>query len=63
MELQHGLRTTLVMRQIKASTEATAFVADNPHALFVINANAALPDNDLFAINMDFATATTGTND
>ena len=44
---------------IKASTEATAFVADNPHALFVINANAALPDNDLF-INMDFATATTG---
>ena len=46
---------------IKPSTEATAFVADNPDALFVINANAALPDNDLF-INCDFATATTGTD-
>ena len=44
---------------IKASTEATAYVADNPDALFVINANAALPDNDLF-INCNFATATTG---
>jgi len=46
---------------IKASTEATAYVADNPDALFVINANAALPDNDLF-INCNFATATTGTD-
>ena len=46
---------------IKPSTEATAFVADNPEALFVINANAALPDNDLF-INCNFATATTGTD-
>ena len=46
---------------IKPSTEATAFVADNPDALFVINANAALPDNDLF-INCNFATATTGTD-
>ena len=46
---------------IKPSTKATAFVADNPDALFVINANAALPDNDLF-INCDFATATTGTD-
>ena len=46
---------------IKASTEATAYVADNPDALFVLNANAALPDNDLF-INCDFATATTGTD-
>jgi len=44
---------------IKPSTAATAYVADNPDALFVINANAALPDNDLF-INCDFATATTG---
>ena len=46
---------------IKPSTEATAFVADNPDALFVINANAALPDNDLF-INCNFATAATGTD-
>ena len=46
---------------IKASTEATAYVADNPDALFVINANAALPDNDLFT-NCNFATATTGTD-
>ena len=46
---------------IKASTEATAYVADNPDALFVINANAALPDNDLF-INCNFETATTGTD-
>jgi hypothetical protein len=46
---------------IKASTEATAFVADNPHALFVINADGALPDAALFA-NANFATAITGTN-
>ena len=46
---------------VKASTEATAFVADNPHALFVINADGALPDNALFA-NANFATAITGTN-
>ena len=46
---------------IKPSTEATAFVADNPDALFVINSIAALPDNDLF-INCNFATATTGTD-
>jgi hypothetical protein len=42
---------------IKASTEATAFVADNPHALYVINADGALPDAALFA-NANFATAT-----
>ena len=46
---------------IKASTEATAFVADNPDALYVINADGALPDAALFA-NANFATAITGTN-
>ena len=46
---------------IKPSTEAIAYVADNPHALFVINADGALPDNALFA-NANFATAITGTN-
>ena len=46
---------------IKPSTEAIAYVADNPHALFVINADGALPDSALFA-NANFATATTGTN-
>ena len=46
---------------VKASTEATAFVADNPASLFVINADGALPDNALFA-NANFATAITGTN-
>jgi hypothetical protein len=46
---------------VKASTEATAYVADNPNALFVINADGALPDNALFA-NANFATAITGTN-
>ena len=46
---------------VKASTEATAFVADNPDSLFVINADGALPDNALFA-NANFATAITGTN-
>ena len=44
---------------IKASTEATAYVADNPAALFVINADGALPDNALFA-NANFATSVTG---
>ena len=43
---------------IKASTEATAFVADNPDALYVINADGALPDNALFA-NANFATSIT----
>jgi len=46
---------------IKPSTEAIAYVADNPHALFVINADGALPDSALFA-NANFATAITGTN-
>ena len=46
---------------VKASTEATAYVADNPDSLFVINADGALPDNALFA-NANFATAITGTN-
>jgi hypothetical protein len=46
---------------VKASTEATAFVADNPATLFVINAAGALPDNALFA-NANFSTAITGTN-
>ena len=46
---------------VKASTEATAFVADNPHALFVINADGALADADLFA-NANLATAITGTD-
>ena len=46
---------------VKASTEATAYVADDPNALFVINADGALPDNALFA-NANFATAITGTN-
>ena len=46
---------------IKPQTEAIAYVADNPHALFVINADGALPDSALFA-NANFATATTGTN-
>jgi len=46
---------------IKASTEATAYVCDDPNSLFVINANGALPDNALFA-NANFATAITGTN-
>ena len=46
---------------IKPSTEAIAYVADNPHALFVINADGALPDSALFS-NANFATATTGTN-
>ena len=46
---------------IKPSTEAIAYVADNPHALFVINADGALPYSALFA-NANFATATTGTN-
>ena len=46
---------------IKASTEATAYVADDPSALFVINADGALPDNALFA-NANFATAITGTD-
>ena len=45
----------------KASTEATAFVADNPDAVYVINADGALPDNALFA-NANLATAITGTN-
>ena len=46
---------------IKPSTEAIAYVADNPHAIFVINADGALPDSALFA-NANFATAITGTN-
>jgi hypothetical protein len=46
---------------IKASTEAIAYVCDDPNSLFVINANGALPDNALFA-NANFATAITGTN-
>lgn len=46
---------------IKPQTEAIAYVADNPHALFVINADGALPDSALFA-NANFATAVTGTN-
>lgn len=46
---------------IKPSTEAIAYVADNPHALFVINADGALPDSALFA-NANLATAITGTN-
>jgi len=46
---------------IKPSTEAIAYVADNPHALFVINANGACPDSALFA-NANFATAITGNN-
>ena len=46
---------------IMPQTEAIAYVADNPHALFVINADGALPDSALFA-NANFATATTGTN-
>ena len=46
---------------VKASTEATAYVADDPNALFVINADGALPDNALFA-NANFATAITGTD-
>ena len=46
---------------VKASTEAIAYVADDPSALFVINADGALPDNALFA-NANFATAITGTN-
>jgi len=46
---------------VKASTEATAFVADNPDALYVINADGALPDAALFA-NANLATAITGTN-
>ena len=44
---------------IKAQTEATAFIADNPDALFVINADGALPDADRFS-NMNFATMVTG---
>ena len=44
---------------IKPLTEATAFISDNPDALYVINAAAALPDTDRF-INMNFSTATTG---
>jgi|TARA_R110000787_G_scaffold1208_1_gene4342 hypothetical protein len=44
---------------IKAQTEATAFIADNPDALFVINADGALPDADRFS-NMNFATMITG---
>jgi hypothetical protein len=46
---------------IKPSTEAIAYVADNPHALFVINSNGAMPDSNLF-INANFATAITGNN-
>tara|TARA_R100000234_G_scaffold57696_1_gene34882 strand:+ start:370 stop:987 length:618 start_codon:yes stop_codon:yes gene_type:complete len=46
---------------VKASTEAIAYVCDDPNSLFVINANGALPDNALFA-NANFATAITGTN-
>ena len=46
---------------IKPSTEAIAYVCDNPDALFVINADGALPDNALFA-NANFATAITGTD-
>jgi hypothetical protein len=44
---------------IKAQTEATAFIADNPDALFVINADGPLPDADRFS-NMNFATMVTG---
>ena len=44
---------------IKAQTEATAFIADNPDALFVINADGPLPDADRFS-NMNFATMITG---
>ena len=46
---------------VKPSTEATAFVADNPDALFVINADGALPDAALFA-NANLATAITGSD-
>ena len=46
---------------IKPSTEAIAYVCDNPDSLFVINADGALPDNALFA-NANFATAITGTD-
>ena len=46
---------------IKPSTEAIAYVADNPHALFVINCNGAMGDANLF-INANFATAITGNN-
>ena len=44
---------------IKATTEAIAYVADNPHALFVINADGALPDSDLFK-NAQMVTAQDG---
>ena len=46
---------------IKPSTEAIDYVADNPHALFVINCNGAMPDAKRL-INANFATAITGTN-
>ena len=44
---------------IKATTEAIAYVADNPHALFVINADGAMPDADRFT-NANFVTAQDG---
>jgi len=44
---------------IKATTQATAYIADNPDALFVINADGALPDSARFA-NANFATMVTG---
>ena len=46
---------------VKAETEAIAYVADNPDALFVINCNGAMGDANLF-INANFATAITGNN-
>ena len=44
---------------IKATTEAIAYVADNPHALFVINADGALADGTLFK-NAQMVTAQDG---
>ena len=44
---------------IKATTEAIAYVADNPHALFVINADGAMPDADRFT-NANFVTVQDG---